>query len=141
LRNPGSVLLAPPSLPPDTVRLIFYAGLLVVLLRFHSLTVRIDREFLRVRFGVGLVRVRYRIFDVRTAEPVRNRWWWGWGIRLLRSGLLFNVSGLRAVELVLRSGAVRRIGTDEPETLARAIRAACGSASEGARGQRFGRTL
>ena len=40
-----------------------------------------------------------------------------------RNGWLFNVSGLQAVEIFLRSGKKYRIGTDEPERLVEAIRA------------------
>ena len=38
-------------------------------------------------------------------------------------GWLFNVSGVQAVEICLRSGRKYRMGTDEPERLADAIRA------------------
>jgi hypothetical protein len=34
---------------------------------------------------------------------------------------LYNVSGLDAVELHLKSGEIRRIGTDDPQGLAAAI--------------------
>jgi hypothetical protein len=36
---------------------------------------------------------------------------------------LWNVSGMGAVELQLKNGSRFRIGTDEPETLARAVEA------------------
>jgi len=44
-------------------------------------------------------------------------WLVGWGIRWTGSGWLFNVSGLDAVELSLKSGRRFRIGTDDPRGL------------------------
>ena len=57
------------------------------------------------------------------AQPVTNKWYYGWGIKRTPHGWLFNVSGLQAVEITLRSAKKYRIGTDEPERLADAIRA------------------
>lgn len=85
------------------------------------LTVEIADGILSVRFGVGLVRRRFAIGDVRGAMAVRNRWYYGWGIRYTPHGWLFNVSGLDAVEIELASGRRYRIGTDEPQALVAAI--------------------
>jgi len=54
---------------------------------------------------------------------VRNKWWWGWGIRRIHDGWLYNVSGLNAVELVMGNGKKFRIGTDQPRRLADSIQA------------------
>ncbi|MEJ2284164.1 MAG: hypothetical protein P8X85_11275 [Desulfobacterales bacterium] len=42
---------------------------------------------------------------------------YGRNIRLTPHGWLFNVSGLHAVEIPLRSGKKYRMGTDDPEGL------------------------
>jgi hypothetical protein len=55
------------------------------------------------------------------ARIVRNRWWYGFGIRLIPHGSLWIVWGLDAVELNLVTGKVLRIGTDEPGALLAAI--------------------
>lgn len=52
---------------------------------------------------------------------MRNKWWYGWGIRLTPHGWLYNVSGLDAVELHLTGGRKVRLGTAEPAQLSRAI--------------------
>jgi plasmid stabilization system protein ParE len=52
---------------------------------------------------------------------------YGWGIRLTPSGWMFNVSGLDAVELTLRSGKRFRIGTDDPRDVIQALEKARGS--------------
>ena len=89
----------------------------VVVMLFGALTVEVDDTTIRLRFGVGLIRKTFSLADVASCQPVRNPWWWGWGIRLIPGGLLYNVSGLDAVELVLKNGKQFRIGTDEPHVL------------------------
>lgn len=95
---------------------ILIAGLL-----FFRLEVAIAERALVLRFGIGLVRLRFPIADIRAARAVRSRWWEGWGIHRRGRGWLFNVSGRDAVEIELASGAVHTIGTDEPQALLAAI--------------------
>ena len=95
--------------------------LLVVALLFRSMTVTVDSDFVNVRFGTGLIWFTYPVGEIMSAKPVRNNPLYGWGIRLIPGGWLFNVWGLDAVELRLHDGRMRRIGTDEPESLSRAI--------------------
>jgi hypothetical protein len=103
---------------PLTPMLVIAA--LVVLL-FGALTVEVDGEEIRLRFGMGLVRKRIPLREVRSWREVRNPWYAGWGIHLAPGGVMWNVSGLGAVELVLGYGKRFRIGTDEPLALAAAI--------------------
>jgi hypothetical protein len=88
---------------------------------FGTLTVEVDHEAVRLRFGVGLVRKRIALGDVRAWSAVRNPWYVGWGIRVGRGVVIWNVSGLDAVELAFSDGRRFRVGTDEPDTLAAAI--------------------
>lgn len=97
------------------------ALMVLVLFLFHSLSVEIADSVLRLRFGVGLIRRSIPIKDIAAAKTVRNKWWYGWGIRLTPHGWLFNVSGRDAVEVTLKNGRSYRIGTDEPRKLHRAI--------------------
>jgi hypothetical protein len=89
-----------------------------------SLTVEVDKTELRWKFGPGLIHKRVPVADIVSVEVVRNRWWHGWGIHITPHGWLYNVSGMRGVEVRLRNGKTFRLGSDEPEALARAIRAA-----------------
>jgi hypothetical protein len=114
------------GIAPET----FLAVLALVLLLFGSLTVEVDREAIRLRFGVGLVRKRIPLAGFRSWREVRNPWSAGWGIRLFPGGVLWNVSGLDAVELVLADGRRFRVGTDEPAELVRAIREVKGVVAE-----------
>ena len=97
------------------------AILVVLVVLFYSLTVTVDQHELTCFFGPGLIRRRFGLAEIVGAVPVRNRWYYGWGIRLTPSGWMFNVSGLDAVELELVSGTRFRIGTDQPHELVRAI--------------------
>jgi hypothetical protein len=81
---------------------------------FCCLTVEIDGRRLRCFFGPGLIRRTIAVHKIVSAQPVRNRWYYGWGIRLTPTGWMFNVAGLDAIELGLASGARFRIGTDRP---------------------------
>ena len=98
--------------------------IVAILAFFHSLTVKISADELRLAFGIGLIRKRFTIADIQSVSVVKNHWYQGWGIRKIRSGWLYNVSGFDAVEISLRNGRCYRIGTDQPRELCRAIEAA-----------------
>ena len=89
---------------------------------FSSLTVEVRAQELRWHFGPGFWRYRLALAEIAGIAPVRNSWLNGFGIRMRPRFRLYNVSGLDAVELRLRSGEVRRIGTDDPQGLAAALK-------------------
>jgi len=104
------------------IPLIVLGILLFVLAIMSTLTVRVDKENLRIRFGpVGLVRKSWPVSEITLVKTVTNSWYYGWGIRVTPYGPLYNVSGYEAVEVQLFSGKAFRIGTDEPEALKTAI--------------------
>ena len=105
---------------------IIAAAILAVLLLFTTLTVTVDDERLVAAFTIGLIRRRIDLSEVRTFRRVQNPWYYGWGIRLIPGGTMFNVSGLSAVELVFHDGRRFRVGTDEPDALLAALVAARG---------------
>jgi hypothetical protein len=100
--------------------------LVAVAIVFSSLTVEVDGNELRWHFGPGLWSYRLALDDIDKVAIVRNHWWYGWGIRMAPGFRLYNVSGLDAVELSLRSGETRRIGTDDPQRLAAALKSPAG---------------
>lgn len=96
--------------------------LIVVLSIMSTLTVHVDNETLRIRFGpVGLVKKQWPVREIVSVSTVKNPWYYGYGLRITPTGPLYNVSGPDAVEVLLVSGKAFRIGTDEPEALKRAI--------------------
>lgn len=94
-------------------------GVLAVL--FSSLTVTVTDQELLFYFGPGFWTRRFALDDILSVEVVRNSPLYGWGIRYTPHGWLYNVSGLRAVEVTICGEGQVRIGTDEPEKLKRAI--------------------
>jgi hypothetical protein len=96
--------------------------LIAVAIVFSSLTVEVGGNELRWHFGPGLWAYRLPLDDIQRVAIVRNHWWSGFGIRMRPGFRLYNVSGLDAVELQLKSGDIRRIGTDDPQGLAAALR-------------------
>ena len=90
---------------------------------FSSLTIEIDADALRWSFGLGVWRNRIALGEIASATPVRNPWWYGFGIHRTPRGWLYNVAGLDAVEICLRNGRMLRLGTDEPGELTKALAA------------------
>jgi hypothetical protein len=101
--------------------LIPVAVVVFILAVFGTLTVSVDEATVQATFGVGPIRKGIALADVSGFEVVRNRWYYGWGVRYFPGGWLYNVSGLSAVEFRLRDGRRVRIGTDEPEALREAV--------------------
>jgi len=90
----------------NPVALAVLAVLGVCLVLFPTLTVAVSDDRVEFWFGPGLIRRRIRASDIRSCRVVRNRWYWGWGIRLLPRGLLYNVFGLDTVELAMRAAGL-----------------------------------
>ncbi len=105
----------------------FLAVLLSLMALFATLTVVVDDTHLGFRFTLGLIGKRIALADIRHYRAVRNPWYYGWGIHLYPGGVLYNVSGLQAVEILLKGGRRLRIGTDEPDAVVRAIEGVIGA--------------
>jgi hypothetical protein len=98
--------------------LIFMLGTAVI---FSSLTVKVSTVDVTYHFALSFfnhVIPMHRITEVRV---VRNKIWYGLGIHFIPGGVVYNVSGLDAVEIRLDDCKLVRLGTDEPEKLAAAI--------------------
>ena len=96
--------------------------LLICLVLFYRLRITIEDETLWASFGLGIIRKRVRLAEIVGCEPIRIRWWYGWGIHLTPCGWLYNVSGLDAVALTLRDGRKFALGTDDSHELTARIR-------------------
>ena len=112
------------SAPHRETLLIVSVVLLITLALFYKLTITINEETLSASFGIGMIRKRVSVAEIAACEPIRIRWWYGWGIHLTLYGWLYNVSGLDAVAITLRNGRKFALGTDHPQGLAEALRSA-----------------
>jgi hypothetical protein len=106
--------------PPVIVSIILW----VCLVLFYRLKITIEGETLCASFGLGIIRKRVRLAEIVECEPIRIRWWYGWGIHLTPRGWLYNVSGFDAVAITLRDGGKFALGTNDPNGLTAALRAA-----------------
>ncbi len=99
------------------VAVIVGAALLV----FSRFTVEVTDGGLLASFGWGWPRRALQWDEATTVRIVRNKWWYGLGIRWFPGGTLWNVWGLDAVEFELVKGSKLRLGSDEPEQLLAAL--------------------
>jgi len=105
----------------NRISLVVLLVMLVVLVLFVTLTVTVDERMVKIHFGIGLIRKSFLLKEIESYQTVKNPWYYGWGIRYTPRGWLFNVSGFSAIELQMKNGKFYRIGTDDPEGLARAV--------------------
>ena len=116
----------PPSVNSGTNFAItaIMALILFILASFITLSVAVDENYLRIKFGYGIFRKKLSTSDIASVAQVKNHWYYGWGIRLWfwPRMWIFNVSGFDAVEIRMKNGKIYRIGTDEPEKLETAIK-------------------
>jgi hypothetical protein len=98
------------------------AGVLCLVFTY-KLTVEINSDFLRFWFGPGIFLKRIALEQIAYCQPFKGIIL-GWGTHFTGDGLLYNVSGLKAVTIVLKSGKKLHIGTDEPHQLIEAVNSA-----------------
>lgn len=93
----------------------------LVLINFFCMTIKVDDDFVRVAFGIGLIRWKYAISNIESCHSI-SYFAMGWGIRFRPGATLYNVSGNKAIELKLK-GKDRKVwlGTDRPDELAQYI--------------------
>jgi hypothetical protein len=115
----------PPSVDSGTnfAMTAIMAFILCILASFSTLTVAIDKQFLKIRFGWGIFRKKFPLSEVVAVRRVHHHWYYGWGIRIWfwPKMWIYNVSGFDAIEIVMRGGKMYRIGTDAPHELEMAI--------------------
>jgi hypothetical protein len=122
--NCAFALLVPLEIDPQQKKLFLIPAVitLLLILLFKDLTVTVNDQEVDVRYGVGLIKKTIPLDQVESCRKVRNHWIQGWGIRYGRGYVMYTISGLDAVELVLKGKARKvRIGTDEPDELCEAI--------------------
>ena len=111
------------STDPITIVVLFViVTFLICLLIFYQLTIKISNDSISFSLGIGLVGKTYKFSDIKSCKAVTNSALNGIGIRMLSNGWLYNVTGLKAVELQFKNRkSVVRIGTDKPEEISNFI--------------------
>jgi hypothetical protein len=101
---------------------VFAIGFVMLAWLFSSLVVEVTENEFCWHFGPGIWTYRVPLSDIDNVQVVRNKLWNGFGIRMRPGFRLFNVSGFDAVELRLKTGDICRIGTDDAQGLAAALK-------------------
>jgi len=93
-------------------------ALIVVCLLFYGLTTSITSDAIVISFGIGLIRKKIQIERITSVVTVETPWYYGWGIRIIPKGTLYNISGIDGVELKFNNtGRVVRIGSRDSSRL------------------------
>ena len=109
---------------PSPVRWLLISsaiGLAILAWLFSSLTIEVTGHEFRWYFGPGIWKYWIALAEIENIQIVHNKWWNGFGIRVRPGFGIYNVSGAAAVELRLRNGDIRRIGTDDVQGLSAAL--------------------
>ena len=126
LFGPGPALPAGPRLVLVATALVLAASAVA----FSSLTIEVADGRLSWHFGPGVLRKSIPVATIAGAETTTTKLWEGWGIHLTLRGWLYNVAGRGAVLVTRRDGGRFMLGSDEPDALLEAIRAAQATAAQ-----------
>jgi Bacterial PH domain len=81
---------------------------------FYGMTTKITSDSITVSFGIGLIRKKIPLARIKSVEAVKSPWYYGWGIRIIPNGMLYNMSGNNGVELKFNdTNSIIRIGTKD----------------------------
>ncbi|MEO7990420.1 MAG: hypothetical protein ABI663_12820 [Chryseolinea sp.] len=89
---------------------------------FYGMETTIDEQSIRISYGIGLITKKIKLDTVKAVSVVSNPWYYGWGIRIIPNGMLYNISGSAGVELIFNDRSrVIRIGSANAATLEKVI--------------------
>jgi hypothetical protein len=108
--------------PYSYTNIFLFILFLLCVLTFYQLKIKVTQNSLSFKLGIGLFGKKYKISNIQSCRAVSNSIINGIGIRLISNGWLYNVSGLKAIELQFKNkGSVVRIGTNKPEEVCQLI--------------------
>jgi hypothetical protein len=105
----------PSFLAPSVIFLLVY-------LLFYGMKTEVTENSIRISYGIGLIRKTIKLTNVKSVSVVSNPWYYGWGIRLIPNGWLYNINGSAGVELAFKDRSrIIRIGSGNASALNKAI--------------------
>ena len=107
------------SRPIDTSGIIIAnVAFISIYLLFYGMKTKITQETIIVSFGIGLIKKKIKMSRITSIKDTHNNYLYGWGIRFIPNGMLYNISGSEAVELKFNdSEKVFRVGTQNTDIL------------------------
>ncbi len=92
--------------------------IIICALLFYTFRTVVYRDRIKLSFGIGIISKNIDLKTVKSVEIVRNKWIYGWGIRYIMNGWMWNIYGLDAIELRFRNkDSIFRIGSQNPKKL------------------------
>ena len=91
---------------------------LLVYFLFYGMTTKVDTERINISFGPGVIRKTIKVDTIINVDTIKNPWYYGWGIRIIPNGWLYNISGSDGIELRFSDKrGIIRIGTKDSAKL------------------------
>lgn len=107
--------------PLPLIPFLVSAGLFVFIgSLFYQLTIELNGSVLKLIYGIGLIRITFKIDRLVAVKTIKTPWYWGLGIRITPKGMLYNIQGSKAVKIEYISNSKSKsvmVGTPEPERL------------------------
>lgn len=94
--------------------------IILLLTSFLYLNVKIEDDYLKIKFGWGIYKKQFFLKDIISVKTVKHHWYCGWGIRVCfwpTKSIIYNISGFDLVEIKLKNNKKYKIGTDDAENL------------------------
>jgi len=91
---------------------------LVIFILFYKLKIEIDNEYLKISFGIGIIRKSILLKEIDQNRIIKKeiKWFHGMGIRFTPYGTLYNASASTAVGFKIKNtGKGYLIVTKKPE--------------------------
>ena len=105
--------------PFDRTGYIFFMVLFGgILFGFYGMTVIVTDKQIKIKLGIGFYTKKIDLSDIKSVSIQTYPMYFGYGIRLIPGGLLYNVGGRHAVEIKFSNKrSVIQIGTDDWDNL------------------------
>ena len=94
---------------------------LLLIFMFYKLRIEIYSDKIKLIYGIGIIRITFKIISYSSVQQIKTPWYYGYGIRITPIGWLYNIQGPHAVILKYEGENNTRnefsIGTQFPERL------------------------
>lgn len=107
---------------PKPAYIVFLLLFFGTILFFYGMTVIVDEKQIIIKLGIGFYKRKIDLSSIKSVDSIKYPSYYGYGIRLILNGILYNVSGNHAVKLTFKnSKRVILIGTNDWDNLKIAI--------------------
>jgi hypothetical protein len=109
--------------PIDKPGYIFFIVLFgLVLLGFYGMTITVTDKQIKIKLGIGFYTKKIDLSSIKSVDTQKYPVFYGYGIRFIPNGFLYNVSGRHAIEIKFKNKSqVIKIGTNDWDNLREVI--------------------